>query len=95
MSNGNRQLLPQGRIASIDALRGFDMFWIIGGGAIFEILPKVCKNSFTGTISQQMEHVSWEGFHFEDLIFPLFLFIVGVVLPFSVTRRRQQGLEKG
>ena len=95
MSNGNRQLLPQGRIASIDALRGFDMFWIIGGGAIVEILPKVCKNSFTGTISQQMEHVSWEGFHFEDLIFPLFLFIVGVVLPFSVTRRRQQGLGKG
>jgi predicted acyltransferase len=94
MSNGNRQLLPQGRIVSIDALRGFDMFWIIGGGAFFEILPKVWKNSVTETIKRQMEHVSWEGFHFEDLIFPLFLFIVGVVLPFSISRRRQQGLGK-
>ena len=94
MPDNKRQLLPQTRIASIDALRGFDMFWIIGGGAFFEVLPKVWKNPFTETIKQQMEHVSWEGFRFEDLIFPLFLFIVGVVLPFSTSRRLQQGLSK-
>jgi len=92
MSDSNRRFLPQDRIASIDALRGFDMFWIIGGGAFFETLPKVWKNPFTETIKQQMEHVSWQGFRFEDLIFPLFLFIVGVVLPFSISRRLQQGL---
>jgi predicted acyltransferase len=92
MSDSSRQLLPQDRIASIDALRGFDMFWIIGGGTFFEALPKVWKNSFTETIKNQMEHVSWDGFRFEDLIFPLFLFIVGVVLPFSISRRREQGV---
>ena len=92
MSDSNRRFLPQDRIASIDALRGFDMFWIIGGGAFFETLPKVWKNPFTETIKNQMEHVSWDGFHFEDLIFPLFLFIVGVVLPFSISRRREQGI---
>jgi predicted acyltransferase len=92
MSERERQLLPQTRIASIDALRGFDMFWIIGGGAIFETLPKVWKNPFTDTIKKQMEHVSWQGFRFEDLIFPLFLLIVGVVLPFSLSHRLQQGL---
>ncbi len=91
MSDGKQGILPQERIASIDALRGFDMFWIIGGGTFFESLSKVWKNSFTETISSQLEHVSWDGFHFEDLIFPLFLFIVGVVLPFSISRRRQQG----
>jgi predicted acyltransferase len=92
MPDSNCRLLPQTRVASIDALRGFDMFWIIGGGAFFETLPKVWKNHFTETIKQQMEHVPWQGFRFEDLIFPLFLFIVGVVLPFSTSRRLQQGL---
>ncbi|MCJ7729239.1 MAG: DUF5009 domain-containing protein [Sedimentisphaerales bacterium] len=92
MSDSKCQFLPQTRVASIDALRGFDMFWIIGGGAFFETLSKVWKNPFTETIKNQMEHVSWDGFHFEDLIFPLFLFIVGVVLPFSISHRREQGI---
>ena len=91
MSDSNYHLPSQTRIASIDALRGFDMFWIIGGGAFFESLSKVWKNPFTETIKNQMEHVSWDGFRFEDLIFPLFLFIVGIVLPFSISRRREQG----
>jgi predicted acyltransferase len=91
MTEPDSRLLPQTRIASIDALRGFDMFWIIGGGAFLETLSKVWKNTFTDTITEQLEHVSWQGFHFEDLIFPLFLFIVGVVLPFSNSRRLQQG----
>ena len=77
MSDSKCRLLPQTRVASIDSLRGFDMFWIIGGGALFETLPKIWKNPFTDTIKQQMEHVPWQGFRFEDLIFPLFLFIVG------------------
>ncbi|MBW7990620.1 MAG: DUF5009 domain-containing protein [Planctomycetes bacterium] len=91
MSNGEPQSLPQGRIMSIDALRGFDMFWIIGGGLIFHSLHDVFDNSTTAWINTQLSHVKWEGFHFYDLIWPLFLFIVGVVLPFSISRRRQQG----
>lgn len=75
------------RIASIDALRGFDMFWIIGGEGIFWSLREITKNPVTDFICTQLEHVEWEGFHFEDLIFPLFLFIMGLVLPFSFTHR--------
>ncbi|MFZ2146252.1 MAG: DUF5009 domain-containing protein [Sedimentisphaerales bacterium] len=79
------------RLASVDALRGFDMFWIIGGGTLFESLIEVYNHPVTETIQKQLNHVKWEGFHFEDLIFPLFLFIVGVVLPFSITRRVERG----
>jgi predicted acyltransferase len=79
------------RLISIDALRGFDMFWIIGGGEIFEHLVRVRSNAFTRTVHDQLQHVPWEGCHFEDLIYPLFLFIIGVVLPFSITRRREEG----
>jgi predicted acyltransferase len=84
---------PRGsqRLLSLDALRGFDMFWIIGGGAVFGAIAKIWPNAVTQTIDQQLQHVMWEGFHFEDLIFPLFMFIMGVVLPYSFERRRQEG----
>jgi predicted acyltransferase len=79
------------RLISIDALRGFDMFWIIGGGALFSSLVKVHSNPATQKIAEQLEHVEWKGFRFEDLIYPLFLFIVGVVMPFSLSRRVERG----
>jgi predicted acyltransferase len=87
--------LGGGRVVSIDALRGFDMFWIIGGGELFASLAEVWKHPVTQTIQCQLGHVEWEGFHFEDLIFPLFLFVVGVVLPFSVSRRLERGQSLG
>ena len=82
---------PSGRLTSIDALRGFDMFWIIGGGTVFSALAEVWPNPLTFTVRRQLGHVQWEGFHFEDLIYPLFLLLIGVVLPFSLSRRREQG----
>jgi predicted acyltransferase len=89
----DKQSLPgsSDRLTSIDALRGFDMFWIIGGGTVFASLVEVRENPVTRTIKEQLTHVQWEGFHFEDLIYPLFLFIIGVVLPFSLARRAEKG----
>jgi predicted acyltransferase len=83
----NQQSKLTGRILSIDALRGFDMFWIIGGGAIFASLHNIFNSPATELIRTQLRHVEWEGFRFEDLIMPLFLFIVGVVMPFSFNKR--------
>jgi predicted acyltransferase len=85
----------QKRIASIDALRGFDMFWIAGGERIIHALYRVWPRTTTGALEAQFEHVPWVGFHFYDLIFPLFLFVVGVVLPFSLTRRVEAGANRG
>jgi len=83
-----------GRIASIDALRGFDMLWITGGEEVIHSLYHLYPNSFTRALTTQFEHVAWAGFHFYDLIFPLFLFIVGVVLPFSITKRLEAGANR-
>jgi len=83
-----------GRVMSIDALRGFDMFWIIGGWYIFDGLHKALNNTTTGFIMKQLKHVEWEDFVFEDLIMPLFLFIVGVVMPFSFNKRLERGDSK-
>jgi len=94
MPNGEPQSLPKGRIMSIDALRGFDMFWIIGGGRIFSSLNDVFDSPTTQWIKTQLTHVKWDGFRFEDLIMPLFLFIVGVVMPFSFNKRLAKGDSK-
>src|SRR6202035_3016967 len=67
------------RLTSIDALRGFDMFWIAGGDSVAEALAKWWNTPQSKRFAEQFEHVAWEGFRFYDLIFPLFLFTVGVV----------------
>jgi predicted acyltransferase len=74
------------RLMSLDALRGFNMFWIVGADALVRGLSKAGDNSVLNEVRTQLEHVSWEGFHFEDLIFPMFVFIVGVSLVFSLSR---------
>src|SRR5579864_5731038 len=81
---------PPERLLSIDALRGFDMFWIIGGDQLFRRLAALGDRNRTGWIGDQLEHVEWAGFHFYDLIFPLFLFLVGVVLPFSLGKLQER-----
>ena len=83
-----------GRIASIDALRGFDMLWITGGEEVIHSLYKVNHSSVVNGLNVQFQHVAWQGFRFYDLIFPLFLFIVGLVLPFSLTRRLEAGASR-
>jgi predicted acyltransferase len=80
-----------GRVISIDALRGFDMFWIMGGGRLFAALDEKYHNPTTAWIKTQLSHVDWQGFRFEDLIMPLFLFIVGVAMPFSFAKRLSDG----
>ncbi|MBI4623294.1 MAG: DUF5009 domain-containing protein [Verrucomicrobia bacterium] len=74
------------RLASLDALRGFDMFWILGADAIVRGLGEMSQTAPLKFIAAQLEHKDWAGFAFYDLIFPLFVFIVGVSLVFSLTR---------
>jgi predicted acyltransferase len=79
------------RLYSLDALRGFDMFWIMGAEEIFHGLAKATGSPFWGAISNQFTHPDWNGFHFYDLIFPLFLFMAGVATPYSVGRELEKG----
>src|SRR5207245_647620 len=62
------------------------MFWIIGADALVYALHRMSKSRPTEFLADQLEHAEWEGFHFYDLIFPLFVFIVGVSLVFSLTK---------
>jgi len=90
------QQVKSDRLLSLDALRGFDMFWIVGGEAVFTTLRDQLHWPWLNSVVQFFtEHVEWEGFHFYDLIFPLFLFIIGVTLPYSIGKRLEHGDSKG
>src|SRR6476659_7382026 len=82
---------PSQRLYSLDALRGFDMFWIMGAEEIVHTLAKATGSPFWNGFSNQLTHPAWNGFHFYDLIFPLFLFIAGVATPYSVGRELEKG----
>lgn len=79
------------RLYSLDALRGFDMFWIMGAEEIVHAMAKLTGSSFWTGFSEQLTHPAWNGFHFYDLIFPLFLFMAGVATPYSVGRELEKG----
>jgi predicted acyltransferase len=79
------------RLHSLDALRGFDMFWIMGGGGLLAAMAEGNESSTLDWMAAQTHHVEWNGFTFWDLIFPLFLFIAGVAMPFSLGRRVERG----
>jgi predicted acyltransferase len=83
-----------GRLMSLDALRGFDMFWIVGGGSIVASLDTIFHSQVTAFLKVQLDHVDWQGFRFEDIIMPLFLFIVGTAMPFSFSKSLAAGRSK-
>jgi predicted acyltransferase len=85
MENENKPTVK--RLQSLDALRGFDMFWIMGGGGIFIGLATLTDWPIFKWWAEQLHHVPWHGFHFEDMIFPMFLFIAGISFPFSLEKR--------
>ena len=75
------------RLLSLDALRGFDLLWILGGESVVHALLKLTGWVWVAAVAGQLKHVAWHGFQAYDLIFPLFLFLAGVSTPFSLRNR--------
>lgn len=77
--------LPQ-RLESLDVLRGFDLFLLVGLEAVMHHLSSAvntpCFHSFMWCFS----HVDWEGFSTWDMIMPLFMFMSGITIPFALSR---------
>ena len=86
---------PSERLQSLDALRGFDMLFIMGFASLVVAVCGLWPNAVTDSIASQMGHASWDGFPHHDTIFPLFLFIAGVSFPYSVAKQRAGGMSEG
>jgi predicted acyltransferase len=81
---------PSDRVMSVDVLRGFDMFWIVGGHGLLMSAIRLRGKPVPEWVSTQFEHARWGGFPAWDLIMPLFLFIVGAAMPFAFARYRSR-----
>jgi predicted acyltransferase len=76
-----------GRLLSLDAFRGFTMFWIVGGDALIFGLQELGHNRVTDLIAGQLTHTPWIGLRFYDCIWPSFMLMVGVSVPLSLAKR--------
>lgn len=94
MHEKTKSSITQKRLYSLDALRGFDMFWITGGGTLIAALAAWSGAGWLQIIENQFHHAEWAGFNFEDLIFPLFMFLSGVAIPYSLLSKLEKGVAK-
>ena len=75
------------RLVSLDAFRGFTMFWIVGGGMLMLGFQFLGHNFLTDTIVRELNHTPWVGLRFYDCIWPCFMLMVGVSVPLSLAKR--------
>ena len=74
------------RLASLDILRGMDLFLLLAAGQIIHTFLRINTSPVWDGVRHQVSHVSWEGFVLWDIIMPLFMFMSGATIPFSMAR---------
>ena len=88
-SSSLRMDIPPGtkRLSSLDAFRGWTMFWIVGGSALVAGLQALNANRVINALVYELNHSDWQGLRFYDLIWPSFMLMTGMSLPFSYAKR--------
>ncbi|MBP3774105.1 MAG: DUF5009 domain-containing protein [Bacteroidaceae bacterium] len=76
------------RLESLDALRGFDLFCLVVVGRIIHKLGAAIDTPWFDAIMPVFTHKEWEGFSPWDLVMPLFMFMAGVTIPYSLGKYR-------
>ena len=75
------------RLLSLDAFRGFTMFWIVGGGFLMVGFQHLGHNIVTDLIVRELTHTPWIGLRFYDCIWPSFMLMAGVSVALSLAKR--------
>lgn len=86
MKNRNNTTLSPSRLASLDILRGFDMFLLVFFQPVLVAAGEAADVPWLNDIMYQFDHQVWEGFRFWDIVMPLFMFMCGAAMPFSFAR---------
>lgn len=74
------------RLASLDILRGFDLFLLLFVGPVVSSLAAVSDAEWTSTLAYHFDHAAWDGLRMWDLVMPLFMFMAGVSMPFALRK---------
>ncbi len=77
------------RLASLDILRGMDLFLLLAAGPVIHTFLRINTSPVWDGVRQQVSHVAWEGFVLWDIIMPLFMFVSGATIPFSMAKYRE------
>ncbi len=93
-TTGSIRTTSKERLQSLDTLRGFDMAMLVGIGGILIALADATGWGWMEALARQQHHVEWNGFRFYDMIFPLFMFISGVAIPYAINSKVEKGLAK-
>ena len=75
------------RLFSLDAFRGWTMFWIVGGTGLVAGLQALNPNPVINGLVYELNHTDWQGLRFYDLIWPSFMLMTGMSLPLSYAKR--------
>ncbi|MFR9524404.1 MAG: DUF5009 domain-containing protein [Rikenellaceae bacterium] len=87
---------PNKRLESLDILRGTDLFFLVLIERFIHSFTHALDTPFGDAIVYNFTHVKWEGFAPWDLVMPLFMFMAGVSMPFSLNKYRgENGSKKG
>lgn len=76
----------KGRLASLDILRGFDLFLLVFFQPVFMSLARTLDVPWLEGVMRQFEHAPWAGFRLWDIVMPLFMFMAGASMPFSFAK---------
>ena len=77
------------RLLSLDVLRGFDLFLLVALQPVLRaLLMELDCEVLNNTLLYQLDHAEWEGMRMWDLVMPLFLFMSGVTMPYSLPKYR-------
>jgi predicted acyltransferase len=82
--------MPSDRLVSLDALRGLDMLFLVGLAPILRAVSGLSDGPVSQVVAEQIRHPEWQGFTLCDVIFPLFIFIVGSSMSFSLPKRLER-----
>ena len=79
------------RLLSLDVLRGLDLFLLVAlQPVLLAVLRQLDCDALNDTLLYQLDHAQWEGMRVWDLVMPLFLFMSGVTMPYSLPKYRTQ-----
>ena len=77
------------RLLSLDVLRGLDLFMLVALQPVLRVaLIELDCGVLNDTLLYQLDHAEWEGLRVWDIVMPLFLFMSGVTMPYSLPKYR-------
>lgn len=80
-----------GRLLSLDVLRGFDLMLLVGLQPVLRLfLIELDSPVLNSTLLYHLDHAEWEGLRVWDIVMPLFLFMSGVTMPYSLPKYKMQ-----